>query len=128
MKFLFLLVFIFAFCLLGFGQTKPPAKTFSIASIRTGIAIKKLQREKKNLEQQLELLKSKYNDKYFAVIETKESIKVIDSQISQLNSTPLSNNVVEILEEEIPTDDLLKILAIQNQKIIELLEKIANKK
>ena len=80
-----------------------------------------MRKEKNETENELAALRQKYSDEYPKVQEAIAKIKKIDSEI---NALVASGQFTKLKAEDLPDDPafLLKLIILQNQRIIELLE------
>jgi hypothetical protein len=113
----------------GYCQTKKPApKQTNLSTIRISSKRLLLQKQKQQLETEREQLLVRYSSENPRVVEKNQQIVALDKELSTLPVLEMPGELSEIYEADINSNELMKILIIQNQRIIELLEKIAKPK
>ena len=112
-------ILILVFALSAFAQ-KPASKPAPAEAAKIAL-LQKLKKDKAEAETALAALLVKYSDDYPQVGQTRAQIAKLDEEIAALMKDPALPMTMETLPDDPAL--LLKIIIIQNQKIIELLEK-----
>lgn len=112
----------------GYCQTKKPApKQTNLSTIRISSKRLLLQKQKQQLENEREQLLVRYSPENPRVVEKQQRIAAIEKELSTMPIIEAPDGLAEIFEADINSNELMKILVVQNQRIIELLEKISTK-
>jgi len=128
MKKLFVLAFIVIIGLVGVSNAQSIKTAEAIRLEVVEKLIKDSEKQHQNFESEKAELLSKYSPEYIKVKQVQEKINTLNQTLITLNLEKkqlLSKKLVENL----PKDNiaLLQMIVIQNEKIIDLLEKLVNK-
>jgi hypothetical protein len=129
MKKILIPIILLAFVSLCYGQAKKPTpkKSQSISSVRISAEFLSLHKQRRELVEKLKPLQVRYSEDYPQIQAIQSEIKAIDEKLSKISPIePISDS--EIFGADIDSNQLMKIIVIQNQKIIELLQTLVDKK
>jgi uncharacterized protein involved in exopolysaccharide biosynthesis len=115
MKILFFIILLFSLNVVAQKTTPKPE-----AAVKNTV-LESLKKQRQDADEQLKQLRAKFTEEYPAVRELKLQIAKIDEQIQKVI---LTDKTVELTPDILPNDSvfLLKLIIIQNQEIIKLLQ------
>ena len=127
MKYIYGLIFFFCLCVSANAQI---IKTDDGRRIRDfEISIQSVQSKIDDASKRLEELSIKYSPEYRGVIAIKELITELQQQKASLEAAKTTFIATHVLTKHLPNTnvELLKVIAVQNERIIDLLEQLVRR-